>query len=277
MILCELFDRKAEWEVTREGTNQYEAKFNVGDYQIVFGAARNDPKSEWSIDFFQKSEHGIDFSMTGTGNEFLIMSTIKEIIQDFINRYQPTSFYFTADRNDPSRISTYAKMMKRYVPPQYRATMTQKPNADAVYRFIKESQQINELFDQSYDYQVTNQGANSWNAEFKTSDGNLIRFKANGFEDDWEVVFSGGTDNERTYDTTGSGDAFKVMTTIVEIMKTFVAQAKPKFVRFSGSYHSGHAKLYNRMFTTMDLPGYKKIARDSLNTADRLFTLERIA
>lgn len=133
---------------------------------------------------------------------------------------------------------------------------------------------LTELFDRTYPYKVTGKSNSQWTAEFETAN-NLIRFKANGYEDEWEVIFSGGTENERSYDTLGSGDAFKIMGTIVKIMKDFVQQTSPRVVMFSGSWHDGHAKLYDRMLNNVDVPGYTKTARDSLNVSDRLFKLVR--
>lgn len=274
MRLDELFDRKADWEVTRSGPTKYEATIDLSNRTIVFSAVRTPDDPEWYLDFYEKTDSGIRFDMTGSGDEFLVMSTIKEVISDFVNKCSPEKFYFTADRNDASRVSAYGKMIKRYVPPQYKATITQKPNSDAVYRFIKESR-LDELFDNTYEFQVTSRSEVSWVAEFRTQNDNLIRFKASGYQGDWEVVFSGGSENERTYDVTGSGDAFKVMSTIVKILEYFVNQTHPDRVQFTGSYHSGHAKLYDRMMKSMNLPGYTKSARDSLNSADRIFSLTR--
>jgi hypothetical protein len=134
---------------------------------------------------------------------------------------------------------------------------------------------LTELFDKTYQYEVKSSSDLSWWAEFTTQDGNLIRFKASGYENDWEVMFSGGSENERTYDVTGSGDAFKSMATILEILKKFMAEKKPERVQFSGSQHSGHAKLYGRMMNSLEVPGYTKSSRDSLNSSDRIFSLTR--
>jgi hypothetical protein len=55
--------------------------------------------------------------ITGTGDEFRVLSTIGKIIYDYSNRFSPDYITFTA--REPSRISLYNKIVKnidKYIP-----------------------------------------------------------------------------------------------------------------------------------------------------------------
>ena len=95
-------------------SESYTADFTVEGVKYYFDA--NLDIDSWSISF---TAYGKDDSqdgktgITGTGNEFTVFATIIEIIEKFINHYNPREFWFSA--KEKSRIKLYNVFAQKIV------------------------------------------------------------------------------------------------------------------------------------------------------------------
>ena len=71
-----------------------------------------------------------------------------------------------------------------------------------------------------------------------------------------------GTDIEGMYAVTGTGDSFRVMATVIDIMRAFIATEHPSEIRFSAKERS-RRKLYERLLALVSkhIPGYRGVAK----------------
>lgn len=122
MILRELFEPGKEWQWSFTGSEEAVAVFHMGDipYQFHAYTYAEDP-TVWEVEFKNASRHAdhgrtTKFGLTGTGRSAEVMSTIADIMREFLQRYQGsiTELTFTAD--EPSRQALYARMAKRLLP-----------------------------------------------------------------------------------------------------------------------------------------------------------------
>lgn len=111
-IINELLDQSAEWNIKESNEHKYVAEFMVNEYRYVFDASGWDyrgfttPVVKWEVSF------GMDRTLkkTGTGNEFLVFATVKNILLAFINQYKPQFFWFSSTQEEPSRVRLYRRM-----------------------------------------------------------------------------------------------------------------------------------------------------------------------
>jgi len=84
----------------------------------------------------------------------------------------------------------------------------------------------------------------------------------------WMVAFGNDPDSDGSYDkfdmqisNTGLGDSQRVLSTVMDIVMTFVKLVKPQNFSFTGHNQDGHAKLYTIMLKKYKLDfnrlGYK--------------------
>lgn len=121
-FLKELFAPGKKWQWSFTGSEEAVAVFHVGDIPYQFHAythASENPTA-WEIEF-KNATRGSQgrtskFGLTGTGNSAEVMSTIVDIMREFLQRYQGsiTELTFTADES--SRQALYARMAKRLLP-----------------------------------------------------------------------------------------------------------------------------------------------------------------
>lgn len=120
MKIRELFEPGKRWQWSFTGSQEAVAVFHVGNIPYQFYAYRPDENFPgWDVEF-KNADRGKDrtakFGLTGTGNSAEVMSTIADIMREFLAKYQGkiTELTFTAD--EPSRRALYARMAKRLLP-----------------------------------------------------------------------------------------------------------------------------------------------------------------
>lgn len=120
MKITELFNTGKKWQWSFTGSEEAVAVFHVGEVPYQFHAYTNlDPVGMWEVEF-KNAERGrgrtSKFGLTGTGNSTEVMSTVTDIMREFLQRYQGsvTALTFTAD--EESRQSLYARMASRLLP-----------------------------------------------------------------------------------------------------------------------------------------------------------------
>jgi hypothetical protein len=121
MKLVELFtNTPVPWKWYHITANDAEAIFMVGDIEYVFYSYRiesNIDIEEWELEFQVNNPElrYTRFDVTGTGNSAAVMSTIVDIMRDFLRKY-PDVLMLTFSAKEFSRQSLYTKMVQRLLP-----------------------------------------------------------------------------------------------------------------------------------------------------------------
>ena len=120
----ELFTGGNKWQWDYNSANEAEATFVVGQIQYKFYAYSSE-QGVWEVEFkiMEGGNPRNRFGITGTGNAAIVMSTVTDIMQEFLEMHKGniTTLTFTADES--SRQALYARMVKRLLPSW---TLTQK-------------------------------------------------------------------------------------------------------------------------------------------------------
>lgn len=113
MKLLEVLDKPAKWEWVKKERWNLRARFEVGGIKYAWDATSNDHRV-WGIGFFSinapadKDLQGV----TGTGNEFEVFATVKDIFKDFI-KTKPKLFSFETSDNSRGRDKLYTRFAKQ--------------------------------------------------------------------------------------------------------------------------------------------------------------------
>jgi len=117
MRINELFTGSNKWQWDYNSPTEAEATFVVGEIQYKFYAYSSE-QGVWEVEFkvMEGGNPRNRFGITGTGNAALVMSTVTDILRDFLAMYKGSidSLSFSADER--SRQALYAKMAKRLLP-----------------------------------------------------------------------------------------------------------------------------------------------------------------
>lgn len=118
--------------------------------------------------------------------------------------------------------------------------------------------QINELFkNEPYDVKF-HRGSNGPVARFMSKTGEYEILFNQEDENDYTVSFRQvGSTGDKQYDTTGSGDQFQIINTVVVTILNFIRHNHPEYLGFTGSKFDGHSKLYSAVVRMLnkDLTG----------------------
>lgn len=138
MKLDELLSKPLSFKITERTKSFYAAEFVAGKREIRFLAhnesaeyGEDDNDGEWIIEFGEVTSDGtVAHGKTQSGNEFEVFATLKSIIDDFINKCDPTVISFSADKdkkNNRSRV--YAKLFQRNLPAGWKLEKDETPVA----------------------------------------------------------------------------------------------------------------------------------------------------
>lgn len=119
-FVTELFQPGKDWKWSFQGSEEAVAVFHVGGIPYQFYAYRPDENfASWDVEF-KNAERGKDrttkFGLTGTGNSAQVMSTVADIMREFLQRYQGSISQLTFTADEPSRQALYARMARRLLP-----------------------------------------------------------------------------------------------------------------------------------------------------------------
>ena len=120
-FLNELFQPGKKWQWSFTGSEEAVAVFHVGDVPYQFHAyTYSENPTVWEVEFKNASRgqqgRTTKYGLTGTGNSAEVMSTIADIMREFLQRYQGSisELMFTAE--EPSRQRLYGRMAQRLLP-----------------------------------------------------------------------------------------------------------------------------------------------------------------
>lgn len=115
-----------------------------------------------------------------------------------------------------------------------------------------------ELFDSKYTWRwIEKRGGDFYHATFENDEGGDIDFYAtfHDYTSNWEVIFRRGGSTA----TTGQGDAFKIFSTVADILTDFIKEEKPKNIEIVAEKHivspkkvsESRIKLYTKGLTIL--------------------------
>lgn len=117
-IINELFNKPLQWKWLTVSDELFTAVFEIEGkvYNVRFN---NEFDESWKVDFLisefkkgtKRSNYGYLYNNTETGNEFLVFSTVIDVIKTFLVNKKPNSLSFIATKN--SKYSLYKKIMSR--------------------------------------------------------------------------------------------------------------------------------------------------------------------
>lgn len=119
MILKELFDHKSPVEIVSKSSSNFEASAVIGGRTILFSANKDEEEDPWEIEFAETdNENGKlinhKHKMTNRGSEFKVMAFIVAMLNRFVEEVKPQKFGFSAGIDEPSRVTSYRKMVNRF-------------------------------------------------------------------------------------------------------------------------------------------------------------------
>lgn len=108
-FITELFNQTApyywaEWATKEAGYMR--AEFEVDELKYIVNFIDLDRKNSWEVNFSAKG----NYDLTGTGNAFIVFSTVGKILKEWILKEHPRLFVFSADAKEPSRVKLYDKL-----------------------------------------------------------------------------------------------------------------------------------------------------------------------
>lgn len=120
----ESFDSNpAKWTILKDNEVESRYSFTINNdlYHVMFlpNIRKNKPVGI-SFGLYDPSKKDFVFTMTNTGNQFKVLSTVMDTINDFIKNWDPSSLKFSArkevnDRDSKSRSSVYLRLIKKYL------------------------------------------------------------------------------------------------------------------------------------------------------------------
>lgn len=118
-LLKEILNSKIEYEVITHSGDEFRTAANIGDRSIIFTALFISDDEGWEIGFKEVKKSGTSsHQVTNSGKEYDVFSMVKDSLLDFIRRYDPEEFYFSAEKDDedpPSnvRADLYDHLVRR--------------------------------------------------------------------------------------------------------------------------------------------------------------------
>lgn len=124
MRLNEIFKSKIDWMIEENTPSYFSAEFYISRhlYRFIAQYLENpddiDDDPTWYIEFGQHDPqdptNSTNFGITNTGNQYLVFSTIIDIMRFFIKSHNPAQLLCSAE--EKSRQSLYLKMFKTLLP-----------------------------------------------------------------------------------------------------------------------------------------------------------------
>lgn len=290
MKLDEIMDKSVPYEIEHESEDGWSTAFKIGGREINLHITRREGSEEpdtFEIEFNQmykklfQTARGAEertvqsYKKTGSGNEFVVFSTVAKIVKDFIRKMKPKAFVFDGDKEE-NRGPIYTKLVKRVIPAGWK--MERDDETSPMYSQFRIVKEVFEPKDHGGKEQVTNAG--DFEVSKKIGDY-TISFHAlqNGLTNNkWEVHFTAvDAKGKASWDPTGAGDEVAVFSFVINAMRKFVDKFKPSRVQFSSEQKAeSRTKLYQRLVKRF---GDDYIAREfktGMGSAPRQVTFDLI-
>ena len=133
-LSLESLNSKIDYEVTVETNNRFKAKATINGREITASFSLDDDNF-WIYEFTEGSNRTV--KLTGSGGEFQVFSFIRELLEEFVQRYQPEGIKFSADKSDKGRAELYYKMLQKLKLPKYELEKDASPEDETLFRLVQ--------------------------------------------------------------------------------------------------------------------------------------------
>lgn len=120
-IITELFNKSTvPWKCTSSNAIEYEAEFTVGELPYQFSAFTGG-RGNWVVEFSIESTYSDNnnisqYGINDTGNAAIVMSTVVDIMRDFIKQHSDDMVRLEFTSYEQSRSDLYVRMVRRLLP-----------------------------------------------------------------------------------------------------------------------------------------------------------------
>jgi hypothetical protein len=138
-IIKEALDKPLPYTVTNKTAKFFDAQFKAGEREIIF-TAQYTGGSFWDISFAER-EPGKDYESTkktGSGNEFAVFATVKAILNQFINEYNPQRLMIDSFKGEANRTKLYQRMITKNLPAGWKMDRDDAHPSYTTFNLIKE-------------------------------------------------------------------------------------------------------------------------------------------
>lgn len=138
---------------------------------------------------------------------------------------------------------------------------------------------IQEILSSPYEYTGARRNEEQYCASFKAGDRmiHVDLYKLPRAGEHWELTFEERKEGQPgSLGITGSGDEFKVFSTVVEIVKKFITTNPVDSLTFTAEKTQGNrSRLYQRMVDRLLMPGWVKEVDKSSSDYRTYFTIKK--
>jgi len=113
MKLYELFDRTVPWQWSSKSDQRWEATFPIHDGETVVEILDIGGLWEFSWEYRGPGEEEGTVAATGKGAEFEIISTVINILKQFMQEVQPETIVLSALKREPTRVKMFDRLWNR--------------------------------------------------------------------------------------------------------------------------------------------------------------------
>ena len=117
MLINELFNSKAEYEVVRRETSEFGTEAMINGRKIEFDAVDNG-EGVWEVAFAEtKPGERSTFNVTGSGAAIEVFNMVKASMTQFMQEYKPKVIQCSASKSEKgssTRASLYKRVFKSF-------------------------------------------------------------------------------------------------------------------------------------------------------------------
>ena len=120
MKVMEIFNQGYDWKWLTQGLRAKEAEFVTDDNSTVVVRFESFVEGVWKMQFNRTDPQTgqSTLTLTGTGDAFKILATVRDIVADFISNTEDVDTLLTAvDKTEMSRYGVYKQMFTKNKPP----------------------------------------------------------------------------------------------------------------------------------------------------------------
>ena len=275
-FITELFQPGQDWQWEFRGSEEAIAQFTVGDVEYRFTAYEDFQKpGNWEIEFKINSDQpetrGKKYGITGTGNAAQVISTVTDIMREFLKLYSADLEGITFTAKEPSRKRLYTSMVQRLLP-GWRISKDSTGTEFTVsppLNFNKPAAELTEInapgsgYELEWDDQF---GPKEIHARAHDRQGKYIDINFVPVRDNVTDIEFSKMDN---FELTGQGDEIAVFSTVIDAVRRYLSGYQPKIIVFSGKGEK-RAGLYQRLINRLASQfGYQQFDINKLSTAAR--------
>lgn len=294
--LKETFDQPYNYTWTEQDNDRgvWGAEFTLADgNKIKFRADVKDLFNDiWVVTFakYNVTSRSNTFKLTKEGDAFKIFATLYKIIKEFISNVKPNGIRIDSEKEfiddntskEGSRSKLYKIMLNKLG-----SELSYEVNVSDSLEYTKilliKKKELKETGDSYYPFKQYKNKPDELGFNFETDDGrevDMTFIATNDNNTDWDVAF----DVDSSMGVTGRGDQFKILSTVLKILSSFIESKNPEEFHFtadkakdisSGEKNTSRSKLYKRAMEVIAKKWGYTLTLDSSDQTVDLFIMTK--